>query len=70
MVSKQLLREAATFVFEAKYLLLQNKNGIPSLRTVHDIGRRSQDKKRLQDQLRIEKAKATNLKRGALTLDT
>ena len=39
MVSKQLLREAATFVSEAKYLLLQNNNDIPSLRTVHDIGR-------------------------------
>ena len=37
-------------------------NGIPSLRTVHDIGRRSQDKKKLQDRLRIEKAKAANLR--------
>ena len=54
---------------EAKYLPLQDNNGISFLRTVHDVGRRSQDKKRLQDQLRIEKAKAAGLKRGVLTLD-
>ena len=53
---------------EAKYLPLQDNNGISFLRTVHDVGRRSQDKKRLQDQLRTEKAKAAGLKRGVLTL--
>jgi len=68
MVSKQLLREANRFVSEAKDLLLQDNNGIPSLTTIHHVGRRSQDKKRLKDQLRIEKAKADGLKRGVLAV--
>ena len=70
MVSKQLLREADKFVSEAKYLLLQDNNGIPSSKDIHLVGRRSQDKKTLRDQLRIEKAKADGLKRGVLTVDT
>ena len=50
-----------------KDFLLRDNNGIPSLRTVHAVGKRSQDKKRLQEQLRIEKAKAASLKSGVLT---
>merc|ERR1711966_603028 len=69
MVSKQLLREADNFVSEAKDLLLQDNNGIRSSADINLVGRRSQDKKRLRDQLRIEKAKADGLKRGVLTVD-
>ena len=69
MVSKQLLREADKLVSEAKDILLQDNNGIPSSADINLVGRRSQDKKRLRDQLRIEKAKTDGLKRGVLTVD-
>ena len=55
MVSKELLREADKFVSKAKDLLLQDNNGIPSSADINLVGRRSQDKKRLRDKLRISR---------------
>jgi len=60
---------AAKFATEAKLLLSQDSNGIPSVSDIHKLGRRDEDKKRLIEQIKVEKEKAKNLKREVLTLE-
>ena len=68
-LSHQLVREVAVFERQAKELLNTANNGIPSANELNILGRRNQDKDRLELQIRAEREKSANNRREVLTLE-
>ena len=66
-LSEQLLSRVSAFVHSAKLLLANAGHGIPSVREVHNKGRRVQDSIILAKQVEAEKDRAATLTRDVVT---
>lgn len=67
MIGHQLDEKLTSWLVEAKALLAEPDNGIPSITDIMVKGRRVQDKNNLKKQMDAEKKKASRLRRTKLT---
>eukprot|EP00956_Cyclotella_meneghiniana_P026852 scaffold59070_cov82-Cyclotella_meneghiniana.AAC.2 len=67
MIGEQLDEKLTSWMAEAKALLSEPGNGVPSITTIRDEGRRVQDKNNLSKQMEAEKKKVSRMRRTKLT---